>query len=56
MSKQLNNQTVKALTKEQNLQKEIFDVQNKIKQIHHGMALKNLELEENLAEVRLKES
>lgn len=47
---------MKALSKEQNLEKEIFNVQNKIKGIHHGMAIKNLELERNLAELRLKES
>ncbi len=56
MSKELNNQILKSLNREQNLEKDIFQLQNKIKGIHHQMAMRNLELERNLVELRLKES
>lgn len=49
MTKELTNQIIKSLNKEEYLEKEIFQVQNKIKNIHHGMATKNLEIEKNLA-------
>jgi hypothetical protein len=49
MSTELSNQTIKALNRGQNLEREIFESQKRIKSIHHGMAIKNLELEHNLA-------
>ena len=55
MADELGSQTLKGLEKEEKLEQQVFELEEKIKTVHHQMTQSNLDIEANYSRFRLLE-
>lgn len=56
LAEELTNIVMRGLKKEEKYEKDIFGIQNKIKDLHRQMTIANVDIEENQCKIALSES